>query len=329
MWFHFGIFTVQKKNWLYKLAYKNQLLDDSRIDVILYYIRKRAKYSNNNDCLKICAAKDHLVHLQPLRILSRWTIWFCFTKLIGDTLTAPFHRQLDLFLLGLAHRNKRRSPGPSMTCQLGSAIFRPSFLRSFQPPCSFLPNCNFNNLIHNIWDVYYNFESNINKDSMKESILEYINGYRMHVAASWHTVGNILIPVNVKEIFHWILIVVSFNDRCIQIYDSLSGGALHDSKVENEIKKYAQLIPMYLSKSSFYGKKDIDISSHPKYKSHSEFDSFEMIYVKDIPQQTEGSFDCGLYVVAYADHISNGNGVPNSFDSEFTRIQYAALLWSY
>ncbi|WMV37833.1 hypothetical protein MTR67_031218 [Solanum verrucosum] len=28
-------------------------------------------------------------------------------------------------------------------------------------------------------------------------------------------------------------------------------------------------------------------------------------------------------------HISNGNRVSNSFDSEFTRIQYAALLWNY
>ncbi|KAH0754050.1 hypothetical protein KY290_024320 [Solanum tuberosum] len=90
------------------------------------------------------------------------------------------------------------------------------------------------------------------------------------VARPWHTVDNILIPVNIKEIFHWILIVVSINDRSIQIYNSLRGGALHDSSVENEIKKYAQLIPMYLSKFDFYGKKGIDISSHPKYKSHSE-----------------------------------------------------------
>ncbi|KAH0754051.1 hypothetical protein KY290_024321 [Solanum tuberosum] len=54
-----------------------------------------------------------------------------------------------------------------------------------------------------------------------------------------------------------------------------------------------------------------------------------MIYVNDIPQQDAGGLDCGLYVAAYADHISNGNGVPNSFDSEFTRIQYASLLWNY
>ncbi|WMV41091.1 hypothetical protein MTR67_034476 [Solanum verrucosum] len=78
--------------------------------------------------------------LQPLCILSRWAIWYCFTELIGDVPTAPFHRQLDLFLQGSAHLNKRRSPGPSVTCQLGSAIFRPSFLRSFHPPCSFLPS---------------------------------------------------------------------------------------------------------------------------------------------------------------------------------------------
>ncbi|WMV58798.1 hypothetical protein MTR67_052183 [Solanum verrucosum] len=74
-------------------------------------------------------------------------------------------------------------------------------------------------------------------DSTEESILEYINGYRMHVVAPWHTIDNILISINV---FHWILIVVSFNDRCIQIYDSLSGGALHDSYVENEIKKSSE-----------------------------------------------------------------------------------------
>ncbi|KAH0774130.1 hypothetical protein KY290_011267 [Solanum tuberosum] len=245
MWFHFGIVTVQNKNWFYRLAYKNQLLDDSHVDVILYYIRKRAKYSDTN----------------------------AFSFITVD--------------------------------------------------------CNISNLITNVWDAYYNFESNINKESTEESIIEYINGYKMHVARPWHTVDNILIPVNIKEIFHWILIVVSINDRSIQIYDSLRGGALHDSSVENEIKKYAQLVPMYLSKSDFYGKKDIDISSHPKYKSHSECDSFEMIYVNDIPQQDAGSLNCGLYVAAYADHISNGNGVPNSFDSEFTRIQYASLLWNY
>ncbi|KAG5612056.1 hypothetical protein H5410_023337 [Solanum commersonii] len=75
-----------------------------------------------------------------LRILSRWVIWYFFAKLFGDTPISPLYRQLDLFLQGSAYWNKRRSPGRSVTRQLGSAIFRPSFLHSFQPPCSFLPS---------------------------------------------------------------------------------------------------------------------------------------------------------------------------------------------
>ena len=150
-------------------------------------------------------------------------------------------------------------------------------------------DCNFNKLIANVWDAYYNLDSTVNKESTEESIIEYINGYKIHVAAPWHTVDNILIPVNIEQIFHWVLIVVSFNERCIHVYDSLRGGSLHNSSVSNEIKKYAQLIPMYLSKSGFYRKKSINISSYPKYKSHSEVDSFEIIHVNDITQQHEGS----------------------------------------
>ncbi|KAG5631597.1 hypothetical protein H5410_003314 [Solanum commersonii] len=63
-----------------------------------------------------------------------------FIELLGDTPIAPFHLQLDLSLKGSAHWNKRQSPGRSGTHQLGSAILRPSFLRSFQPLCSFLPS---------------------------------------------------------------------------------------------------------------------------------------------------------------------------------------------
>ena len=192
MWFHFDIVTIQNKIWFYRIAYKDQFVDDSvsftqfcsfytiysfsihtiyvyiflqHIDVILYYIRKKAKYSDsdNNE----------------------------FNFIVVD--------------------------------------------------------CNFNKLIENVWDAYYNLDSTVNKDSKKESIIEYINGYIIHVAAPWHTVDNILIPVNIEQIFHWVLIVVSINERCIHVYDSLRGSSLHDSSVSNEIKKYAQLIPMYLS----------------------------------------------------------------------------------
>ncbi|KAG5590341.1 hypothetical protein H5410_040855 [Solanum commersonii] len=80
---------------------------------------------------KLCSLRNYvkiLVYFNsyvvrlPLRIL---------TCLIYDWAD---HRQ------GSAHWNKRRSPGRSATRQLGSAIFMPSVLHSFHPPCSFLPS---------------------------------------------------------------------------------------------------------------------------------------------------------------------------------------------
>ncbi|KAG5630660.1 hypothetical protein H5410_002377 [Solanum commersonii] len=72
------------------------------------------------------------INLQPFCTLSCWVIWYYFAELLGDTPLTPFHRQLDLSFQGSTHWNKRRSLGRSVTRQLGLAIFRPSFLLSFQ-----------------------------------------------------------------------------------------------------------------------------------------------------------------------------------------------------
>lgn len=38
-----GVMVVADKNWFYKLAYEGQLIEDSHIDVIMYYLRKKGK----------------------------------------------------------------------------------------------------------------------------------------------------------------------------------------------------------------------------------------------------------------------------------------------
>ncbi|KAG5590023.1 hypothetical protein H5410_040537 [Solanum commersonii] len=40
--------------------------------------------------------------------MCHWATWYCLAKLLGDAPTALFFRQLDPFLQGSAHWNKRR-----------------------------------------------------------------------------------------------------------------------------------------------------------------------------------------------------------------------------
>ncbi|KAG5609827.1 hypothetical protein H5410_021108 [Solanum commersonii] len=122
---------------------------------------------------------------------------------------------------------------------------------------------------------------------------------------------NIFISVNVKERLHWVLIVVSFNERYIMVYDSLRD-SIHDSHVLNEIKKICTTY------------------THSKYRLHTNFDSFEIVYMSDIPHQPQGSLDCGVYNSTYAEFLSNGNGIlAGPFDPDLMRSSYATLLWNY
>ncbi|KAK4734633.1 hypothetical protein R3W88_008894 [Solanum pinnatisectum] len=114
MWFHFGIVTVQNNNWFYKLAYKDQLLDDSHIDVILYYIRKRTKYSDNNtfnfiivDCNfnnLIDNIWDAIVTLKVISLRTVWRSRFLSTLMDTECMLLHLGTQLITFSFLLTSR---------------------------------------------------------------------------------------------------------------------------------------------------------------------------------------------------------------------------------
>uniref|UniRef100_M0ZJH2 Ulp1 protease family, C-terminal catalytic domain containing protein n=1 Tax=Solanum tuberosum TaxID=4113 RepID=M0ZJH2_SOLTU len=58
--------------------------------------------------------------------------------------------------------------------------------------------------------------------------------------------------------------------------------------------------------------------------------SFELEYAKDIMQQQSDSLDCGMYVVVFAEYLSDEINIPFiSFRSDYRRNRYATLLWKY
>nr|XP_033508630.1 uncharacterized protein LOC117273563 [Nicotiana tomentosiformis] len=166
---------------------------------------------------------------------------------------------------------------------------------------------------------------------MKEDVVcEYIRGCKLLDNIPWHMVDNVLIPVNLKDKLHWILAVVSFKERYINVYDSYRSAG-HDAYVHTEIYKLAKLVPLYLSISGFYRDKQIiDWSREPAYNDKAQTDPFDVDFISNVPQLKAGNMDCGLYIVAYAEYLSTYGLIPQIiFDVNLLRQRYGSLLWKY
>ncbi|PHT42617.1 hypothetical protein CQW23_16642 [Capsicum baccatum] len=190
-------------------------------------------------------------------------------------------------------------------------------------------DCNFMNIINSVLAMYRIDDDSLNAGGKEYHLNEYINEFRMHATVPWHTIDHIFIPINVKAKHHWVLVVISFNNRCIYVYDSLSSAG-HDVGVLAEVEKLAEVIPICLVACKFYEKKGIDTANHPNYKSYDNMDLFDVYVVEDLPQQPSDSWDCGIYMVTYAECLTFEDIVsPVDFDPDLIHIRYASIIWNY
>ncbi|PHT33843.1 hypothetical protein CQW23_25643 [Capsicum baccatum] len=95
-------------------------------------------------------------------------------------------------------------------------------------------------------------------------------------------------------------------------------------------QKLAAIIPLCLQHCGFYVKKEIDVENHSRYKDKDSLDIFDVSFQESLPQKLNGSLDCGVYMVTYADCLSYGLKVlANEFDLNALHTRYVALLWKY
>ncbi|PHT70688.1 hypothetical protein T459_25792 [Capsicum annuum] len=114
-----------------------------------------------------------------------------------------------------------------------------------------------------------------------------------HAFLPWHLVDEVYNPINYGDEFHWVLAVVVLKERRIRVYDLMSRRRRFGPS--SEIRKMAKILPTYLDMSGFLDQKD-----------------------------------CGPFVAAYAEYLSNGLQVPNDgLDVKLLLKRYAALLWKY
>ncbi|XP_075096414.1 uncharacterized protein LOC142174507 [Nicotiana tabacum] len=250
-WLDFGCEKIDKKDWFYALAHPGQVINNTHIDVMMYYLRKRGKYGPNNN--------------------TRFTTTDCLFK-------TKIERIYDKFISS--------------------------------PP-----------------------EQRYSVVKPEDDVGEYILGYRILVNVAWDLVDYVLIPVNLVENFHWLLLVFDIKDRQLYVYDSMVRANRHKT-VETLVDKFSIIIPLYLSCTGFYGKrKDIDFKTTKAYIEKPVTDPLDIQWmVAEIPQQKEGSVDCGVFVAAFAEYVSLGDlAIPKEdlSDIDQYRRRYGALLWDY
>ncbi|KAM3326616.1 hypothetical protein P3S67_001742 [Capsicum chacoense] len=121
--------------------------------------------------------------------------------------------------------------------------------------------------------------------------------------------------------------VIVLKEICIRVYDLLKG---HRGHVD-EIKELAEMLSTYLTISKFFEKKYCtDWSLLDAYKEKTDQHVFNVHIADEIVQQSSGTLDCGLFVAAYAEFLSDRHQIPSSeFDPKKHRTRYASLLWDY
>ncbi|PHU12841.1 hypothetical protein BC332_19771 [Capsicum chinense] len=102
------------------------------------------------------------------------------------------------------------------------------------------------------------------------------------------------------------------------------------STPSSKIQKLAKILHTYLAMRGFLDQKvRADWSTIEAYQDKVA-NPFDVQYVDEIVQQTIGSLDCGPFIAAYTEYLSDGLQVPNDgLDAGLLRKRYAALLWKY
>ncbi|PHT89751.1 hypothetical protein T459_04864 [Capsicum annuum] len=127
----------------------------------------------------------------------------------------------------------------------------------------------------------------------EECLINIIKGSSILTGLPWYLVDEVHISINCGDELYWVLAIVVLKKRLIRVYDSIS--RRRRSRPSLRYKSWPNYCPLTLICVSFWIKRD-----------------------------------CGLFVVAYAEYLSDGLQVPNDgLDVGLLHKRYAAILWKY
>ncbi|XP_070025275.1 uncharacterized protein [Nicotiana sylvestris] len=234
--FDFEVEQIDDKTFFHTLNYSGRLLSSSHLNIIFYYLRKKAKYGIN----------------MPIKVTTT------------DTL--------------------------------------------------------FNNIIQRVFTEFVKGGKQDHLIDRSDDIMEYMKGFRMHCNTPWHQVDHVIFPINLAEIWHWILGCVSFHKRCFYVYDSLRSQK-HKKAIQKVAEAYVVLIPLFLVSIEFYNQRSNIVVENGLHMGKKLTDPFEIELITNLP--TQQNSDCGVYVACFAEYIIEDLPIPvANFDVDDLRARF-------
>ncbi|PHT32233.1 hypothetical protein CQW23_28570 [Capsicum baccatum] len=162
----------------------------------------------------------------------------------------------------------------------------------------------------------------------EECLINIINGFSISASLPWHLIDKVYISINCGDEFHWVLVVIILKERCIRVYDSMLQRRRFGPL--SEIQKLAKILPTYLDMNGVLDQKVRTNWSTIKAYRDKMANLFDVQYIEGTSQQTIGSLNCGPFVVAYTEYLTDGLQVPNDrLHAGLLHKRYVALLWKY
>ncbi|PHU04380.1 hypothetical protein BC332_25202 [Capsicum chinense] len=163
-------------------------------------------------------------------------------------------------------------------------------------------NCLNKVYINNAYDRYCQQQPEVFQN--EECLINMIKGFSISPVLPCHLIDEVYILINYGDEIHWVLAVVVLKERRIRVYDSMSRRRCFG--MSSEMQKMNKILPTYLDMSGFLDQKvRTDWSTIEAYRDKMD-NSFDVQYVDGIAQQTIGSLDCGSFVTAYTEYLSDG-----------------------
>ncbi|XP_070029405.1 uncharacterized protein [Nicotiana sylvestris] len=185
----------------------------------------------------------------------------------------------------------------------------------------------FNNIIQRVFTEFVKGGKQDHLIDRSDDIMEYMKGFRMHCNTPWHQVDHVLFPINLAEIWHWILGCVSLHKRCFYVYDSLRSRK-HKKAIQKVAKAYAVLIPLFLVSIEFYNRRSDIVVENGLHMGKKLTDPFDIELITNLPTQQNSDF--GVYVACFAEYIIEDLPIPvANFDVDGLRARFGILLWHY